>query len=221
VEDFHHPSIGAIMKNYEALLPTLAFVIPLCACAQQATPPPGAPTRAAQSAMVKLVDAKGASAGQAVLTAVPDGVEIVVNATGLTPGLHGFHIHANGKCEPGPDAATGQTVAFGAAGGHFDPEMTGHHGNPITNAKPNHAGDVPNLNADTAGNATIRFVNTKVTLVPGKTSVIGRALVVHANADDYVSDPAGNSGGRVLCGVIEPARVDAVIGQAPATGAVR
>lgn len=186
----------------------------LCACAQTSTAPAGTPPRAAAGAIVKMVTAKGEPAGQAVLTAVPDGVQMVLNVERLTPGLHGFHIHANGRCGPGPDA-DGKTVDFGAAGGHFDPDATGRHGHPEQDSM-RHAGDAPNLRADAQGKATLRFTNSKVTLVPGKNSVMGKALVVHAEADDYKTNPAGNSGGRVLCGIIEPARMDAVVGSAAA-----
>ena len=172
----------------------------------------GSTPRAATGAMVKLMTPQGEPAGQAVLTSVPDGVEIVLNVEKLAPGLHGFHIHTNGQCAPGPDAS-GKTVAFGAAGGHFDPMGSMQHGDP-THSGTRHAGDVPNLSADAQGKATLRFTNTMVTLAPGKTSVIGKALVVHADVDDYKTNPAGNSGARVLCGVIEPARLDAVVGSA-------
>lgn len=193
------------------LLLATAVVVPLLGCAQGAGKPSAAPPRSGSGAIVKLVNEAGQPRGQAVLTAVPEGVEIVVNAEGLTPGLHGLHIHANGKCEPGPDPS-GKTIPFGAAGGHFDPEATGRHGHPEHDAV-RHAGDAPNLAADAQGKGSLRFTNPKVTLAPGgKTSAIGRALVVHADPDDYKTNPAGNSGGRVLCGVIEPARLDAVVG---------
>lgn len=193
------------MRNWEFLLFT-AVVVPLVACSQGMG---GAP-RAATGAMVKLMTPQGEPAGQAVLTTVPEGVEIVMNVEKLTPGLHGFHIHTNGSCAPGPDAM-GKTIDFGAAGGHFDPMGSMQHGDPA-HAGMRHAGDAPNLSADAQGKATLRFTNTMVTLVPGKTSVIGKALVVHADVDDYKTNPAGNSGARVLCGVIEAARLDAVVG---------
>lgn len=204
------PFASGDTMNYWKLGMLPAAAVAFCASAQTTTAPSGTPPRAAAGAIVKLMTAKGEPAGQAVLTAVPDGVQMVLNVEKLTPGPHGFHIHANGKCEPGPDA-DGKTVDFGAAGGHFDPESTGRHGHPEHDAA-RHAGDAPNLPANAQGKATLRFTNTKVTLVPGKNSVMGKALVVHADADDYTSNPAGNSGGRVLCGVIEPARMDAVVG---------
>lgn len=183
----------------------------LLGCAQNAAQRTNAPPRVGSGAIVKLLNEAGAPRGQAVLTTVAEGVEIAVNAEGLSPGLHGLHIHTNGQCAPGPDAS-GKTIAFGAAGGHFDPEATARHGHP-EHAAPHHAGDIPNLVADGQGKAMLRFVSTKITLLPGdKASALGRSLVVHADADDYKTNPAGNSGGRVLCGVIEPARLDAVVG---------
>ncbi len=180
------------------------------------TPVPG-PERATASA--RLMTADGKPAGTAVLTETPTGVEIVAQVQGLTTGLHGFHIHANGQCAPGPDAATGKTVPFGAAGGHFDPGMSHQHGQPGTAADKAHAGELPNINVGADGRGTVRYVNSNVTLTPGKASVMGRALVVHEKEDDYKSNPAGNSGGRVLCGVIEPAQPSSVVGQGTAAAA--
>lgn len=181
------------------------------AAASAATAPPLA--RVPTTATVKLLTPAGDVAGQAILTAMPHGVEIAVDAAGLTPGPHGFHIHANGTCAPGPDATTGQTVNFGAAGGHFDPGASHKHGQPGAPATVNHAGELPNITADATGKATLRYVNTQVTLARGDTSVVGRSLVVHANADDYTTSPAGNSGARVLCGRIEPAAGENTVGQ--------
>lgn len=172
----------------------------------------GAAAATPRSALVQLLTPGGARMGQAVLTATPLGVEVVLTASGLTPGNHGLHIHANGSCAPGADATTGNTVDFGAAGGHFDPGESRKHGRPGDPAHVSHAGDLPNLNADAAGNASMRYVNAQLTLAPGKASVIGRALVVHAGPDDYQTNPAGNSGARVLCGVIEPAQFGSVVG---------
>ncbi|KQP35687.1 superoxide dismutase family protein [Pseudorhodoferax sp. Leaf274] len=206
------------------LLAAMAAVALLTGCAQGAGTP-ASPTatpapRVGSSALVKLMSEDGQPRGQAVLSSVAEGVEIVVNAEGLTPGLHGLHIHTNGKCAPGPDPS-GKTIAFGAAGGHFDPDATGRHGHPEHDAQ-RHAGDVPNLLVDGQGKGMLRFTNPKITLLPNaRNSVLGRALVVHAEADDYKTNPAGNSGGRVLCGVIEPARLDAVVGSVPTSRHLR
>jgi Cu-Zn family superoxide dismutase len=185
---------------------------PLVACMHAASPPAASAPRASAGAMVKLLNPKGEVAGQAVLTTVPDGVEIVLSVASLTPGLHGIHIHANSSCAPGPDAS-GKTIDFGAAGGHFDPASTGRHGGPGASG-PHHAGDAPNLDVNAQGRANWRHTDTSVTLTPGPNSVLGKAMVVHADPDDYMTNPAGNSGARLLCGIIEPARLDAVIGRA-------
>jgi Cu-Zn family superoxide dismutase len=157
-------------------------------------------------ARVALVTASGAPAGNATLRELPGGagVEIAIQVQDMTPGPHGFHIHTNGACAPGPDPA-GQTIAFGATGGHFDPFMTGKHGRPGQSAHEAHAGEAPNILVGADRQGSLRFTNPHLTLQPGKTSVMGRALVVHEREDDYATNPAGNSGGRIACGVITPA----------------
>lgn len=156
------------------------------------------------SAVAHLRTDTGKPSGRAELTETPSGVQINVSVQGLTPGLHGFHIHTNGACAPGPDAATGQTVAFGAAGGHFDPGVSRKHGRPGEPVHLAHAGELPNITVGADGQGSLRYLRPGVTLSrDAATSVFGRSLVVHERADDYATDPAGNSGGRVLCGVIE------------------
>lgn len=150
----------------------------------------------------RLLSAQGAPAGTARLQAVQGGVEIVLQVQGMAPGTHGFHIHAQGECAPAADAKTGKMVAFGAAGGHFDPYGTQTHGHPGQSPHAIHAGDVPNLVVDASGQGTLRYTHTGVTLTPGQTSIAGRSLVVHESADDYTTNPAGNSGPRIACGVI-------------------
>jgi superoxide dismutase, Cu-Zn family len=124
-------------------------------------------------------------------------VEITVNATGLTPGLHGMHLHAVGKCEP----------PFTSAGGHFDPGPFGHT-DPDAN-HPFHMGDIPNLPADSKGEGRLRTRTTRVTLSEGPLSVFdqdGTAIIIHANPDQMITgEPkSGVSGGpRVACGVLE------------------
>jgi len=124
-------------------------------------------------------------------------VEITATVEGLTPGAHGFHLHAVGTCEPD----------FTAAGGHFDP---GPEGNTDADANhPFHMGDMPNLVAGADGKATMSTVTTRVTLSPGPISVFdadGTAIIVHGNPDQgKTGEPkSGLSGGpRVACGVIE------------------
>ena len=111
--------------------------------------------------------------------------------TGLAPNSeHGFHIHEKGDCSA-PDASS--------AGGHFNPDGSAHgsHSAPV-----HHAGDLPSLKADAKGIAKIDVTLSGVTLGSGPTGIIGRSLVVHGKADDFTSQPSGNSGPRVACGVI-------------------
>jgi Cu-Zn family superoxide dismutase len=141
-------------------------------------------------AVVYLIPTRGSKAlGTVTFTPVVDGVRVVAGMTGLAPGLHAFHVHENGDCSA-PDASS--------AGGHFNP--TGMpHGGPTSMYR--HIGDMGNFAADANGEAHLDFVDTHLTLT-GPYSIIGHALIVHAGADDYVSQPAGNSGPRVACGVI-------------------
>ena len=131
--------------------------------------------------------------GTATLTDDGGQVRLTVEAKGLTPGPHGIHVHAVGKCEaPG----------FNSAGGHHNP-LGKKHG--LTSPDGAHAGDLPNLEADASGQARYEARTDRLTLSDGPTSVFdadGSAVVIHASADDQQTDPTGNSGGRVACGVI-------------------
>ncbi len=205
---------------------SLAAVLVLGAVAGCRTTPspadPGGPTQSGperQPAVAQLVTASGQSAGRAELVQTPAGVEIAIIVQGLTPGLHGFHIHAHGACARGPDPATGQTVAFGAAGGHFDPGQSHNHGQPGQPAHQAHAGELPNITVGADGTGSLRYLNPNVTLSRGPDSAFGRALVVHQNPDDHATDPAGNSGARVLCGVIQAARPSAATARTTFDGA--
>jgi Cu-Zn family superoxide dismutase len=128
-------------------------------------------------------------------------VTITGTITGLTPGLHGLHIHETGSC-------TDTTIAFGGAGGHFDPGPFGNSGPDVNH--PFHMGDVPNLIVNPAGVGRINHVTSRITLSPGPLSVLdanGSAVVVHANPDQGITGAVGSgfSGGpRVACGVIMP-----------------
>lgn len=165
-----------------------AAVCLLAACRGGETPSAPSPRRA-----VALLEPRSGSevAGNVALTEAAGGrVEVVVTATGLTPGDHGIHIHEKGDCSAA-DAAS--------AGGHFDPDGAAH-GAP--GAMPHHAGDFGNLTADAGGRASRTYVVDFITLDDGPRSAIGRAFVVHADPDDLTSQPSGNSGARVACGVI-------------------
>jgi len=148
----------------------------------------------AQSARVQLKDAQANVVGTAMLSEVPGGVRVTLRVNGLKPGEHGFHIHAVGKCEP-PD--------FMSAGPHFNPYGK-HHG--LDNPAGPHAGDFPNLKVGADGTGSVDTTDSLVTLKEGPNSVFrsgGTSLIVHADPDDEKTDPAGNSGARVACGVIE------------------
>jgi superoxide dismutase, Cu-Zn family len=128
--------------------------------------------------------------GTVTFTQKGDKVTVVAKVSGLSPGSHGFHIHDKGDCGSGDGMS---------AGGHFNP--TGKpHGDP--NAPDHHAGDMPMLVADASGNASLTADLSPVTIGTGTTDIIGRAVIVHKDPDDYKTQPTGNSGARVACGVI-------------------
>lgn len=118
-------------------------------------------------------------------------VHITGLVEGLTPGKHGFHIHVNGNCDS-PDGMS--------AGGHYAP-AGGHHGAPVS--KDRHLGDLGNIEADASGRAIVHVTAHGISIaLMGPASVDGRSIVIHAKEDDF-SEPVGNSGARVACGVIE------------------
>jgi Cu-Zn family superoxide dismutase len=153
-----------------------------------------APACAADRASAVLKDAQGTEVGQATLTTTPSGVLISLDLTAIPAGEHAFHIHAVGKCEP---------PKFESAGPHFNPDATKHG---LMNPEGPHAGDMPNLHVPEGGKLQIEVLNPTVTL-SAESALLdedGSAVVIHAGADDYKTDPAGNAGDRIACGVITP-----------------
>lgn len=117
-------------------------------------------------------------------------VEVDVDLTNVPSGTHGFHIHDKGDC-----ANDGQ-----AAGGHFNPAGA-PHGAPTT--AQHHAGDFGNVTADANGNVKLKFATRAITVAPGANSVVGHAVILHGNPDDLTTQPTGNAGPRIACGVVE------------------
>ena len=167
---------------------SLAAALGVAACSTV----PMAETETLGSAV--LLDTSGAPRGEARLLAVGDRTELSVTVEGLSPGEHGFHLHTTGCCTL-PD--------FTSAGGHLNPSDEGHG---LLDDDGNHLGDLPNLTARTNGTAS-----TQVPIGGSRSYILeqvfdadGTAVVIHANADDGRTDPSGDAGSRVRCGVLEP-----------------
>lgn len=155
-------------------------------------PQPVAP--AGYNAIAVLHPASGSGVtGCVKFTRETEGVRVEADLAGLAPGRHGFHIHEFGDCSA-PDATS--------AGGHWNP-ADAPHGAPTAHER--HAGDLGNLEAGPDGRARLVWVDTMIRL-DGPNSIVGRAVIVHAGADDLSTQPTGNAGGRVACGVVGLAR---------------
>jgi Cu-Zn family superoxide dismutase len=177
-----------------ATLCVLAFAAPAAAQddAAPAAPQAGAGV-AAETLRAEVVGADGAAHGTVEIRQAPVGVLVTLDLTGLPPGTHGLHFHTVGACEP----------PFESAGPHFDPAESPHgflaEGGP-------HAGDLPNLQVGPDGAARVETFVTLLSLRPEEQAILldadGSALIVHASADDYTSQPSGESGARLACAVL-------------------
>ena len=173
-----------------ALLVTIGALVSGCSAMSQPTP-------GNNNATAELKNATGQPVGTARLSQLSSGVRVVLEMRGMPPGAHGVHIHEVGKCDP---------PAFTTAGGHFNPGAKKHGA--LNPAGP-HAGDLPNVTIGPDGTGRLESMAELVSLGAGGTSIFdadGSALVVHAGLDDFQTDPAGNSGARIACGVIVKAR---------------
>lgn len=149
---------------------------------------------AQETATANLQNQQGEDVGTVELHQTPTGVHIIARLTNMPPGEHGFHIHETGVCEGD----------FTSAGGHYNPDGSEHgflvEGGP-------HAGDLPNIHVPETGELTVEYFNDRVSLEEGAEGALlgedGTAIVIHANPDDYQSQPAGDAGPRIACGVIE------------------
>jgi Cu-Zn family superoxide dismutase len=133
--------------------------------------------------------------GTVTFMPVADGVRVHAEIGGLTPGKHGFHIHEFGDCS---------AADFSSAGAHFNPTNQPHAG-PDTGAR--HEGDMGNVEADASGNAKLDYMDHQISLTDDAKSAIGRSVVVHAKPDDLKTQPSGDAGGRIACGVIGWAKI--------------
>ncbi len=174
------------------ILCIIAFALPLTGCRMPYIPIPYI-TKPPPAAATQLRDAGGRAVGTAVFMQEGGEVRILIDVTGLPPGDKAVHIHEVGSCDP---------PSFESAQGHFNPTAAQHG---TANPRGPHAGDLPNITVDAGGRGHLEVTTKRVTLQKGPTSLLdanGSALVVHASPDDMLTDPAGNSGARLACGVI-------------------
>ncbi|ANU09845.1 Cu-Zn superoxide dismutase [Planococcus antarcticus DSM 14505] len=205
------------MKRWLILVLSLAFLLFLAACGNESTEDPptesdgateqdleegedttegGATNNSGEILMltVEMMNSDGDVVGTAELAEEDNGVAVVLEVENLEEGMHGIHFHETGMCEA-PD--------FESAGGHFNPTDAMHG---MDNPDGPHAGDLPNIEVSEDGTATQEFTAENVTLAIGEENSLlkegGTALVIHAGEDDQTTDPSGDSGDRISCGVL-------------------
>ncbi|WP_297799555.1 superoxide dismutase family protein [uncultured Brevundimonas sp.] len=169
-----------------------------CAAVAQEQPAAAAPAASAggPALNVALINNDGQPAGSVQLKQGPSGLLMIVEAQGLTPGWHGIHLHATGQCE----------ANFTSAGSHINHATAAPHG--LLNPQGPDLGDLPNIYADASGVARAELFTDRAALVDGTAGqnlldADGSAIVIHANADDHVSQPIGGAGARVACGIVK------------------
>ena len=186
-------ALGACKREAPATDAPAAAATPAATPAPAAEPVPAAAAQAAASAALSPTQGNQV-AGEVSFNVVDGAVHVTGTITGLKPNSeHGFHIHEFGDCSA-PDGSS--------AGGHFNPAKADHG---QVGADPHHGGDMPNLKADAEGKATIDApVSNNVNIGKGDGfDILNHAVIVHADPDDYKTQPTGNAGGRLACGVIK------------------
>jgi Cu-Zn family superoxide dismutase len=181
------------MNSLRVSMIGLAF-LSLAALPGQAQTPAEKPSAPLQAIAVLHPTAGNKVSGTVKFTEVADGVQVNAELAGLTPGEHGFHVHEFGDCSA-TDASS--------AGAHFNPTNKPHAG---PDAPDRHVGDMGNVEADASGKAKLEYVDHQISLTNDQQSVIGRSVVVHMKRDDLKSQPSGDSGARIACGVIGRAK---------------
>lgn len=168
---------------------SLILLVALVGCSGGKAPEPQQSGTISKAVAVLIPTEGNKVRGVVTFTKEQKGVRVVAEIQGLSPGLHGFHVHDYGDCSA-PDG--------NAAGGHFNPQKMPHGG---PTAEKHHAGDLGNVEADRSGVAKLDMVDPHL-VFEGPESIVGRGLIVHAQPDDLKTQPTGNAGGRVACGVI-------------------
>ncbi|HEY7000784.1 MAG TPA: superoxide dismutase family protein [Candidatus Udaeobacter sp.] len=177
------------MNSFQALL--IALILLAASAFTTSAETPEKKSSAPLKAVAVLHPTAGNNVtGTVTFTEVADGVQVRAEISGLTPGNHGFHVHEFGDCSAA-DASS--------AGAHFNPMHKPHAG---PDAPERHEGDMGNVQADASGKARLEYVDHQISLTNDQRSAIGRSVVVHAKADDLKTQPSGDSGARVACGVI-------------------